>query len=270
MSSVVINATDVFDELSEENNRLLNELISAIKCLKALTEFKSFVDLISIHFVNRLDSQIWNRFEELSGRVDQVFVNEQFNSFIVGQLEGLTKNEMREEVSDNQIVVEHFDETVLPNIKIEVEEEREDNCEEECEDQRQDLNNESNNDFKDNMNEMLRELNSYQNSGHSLEDNGIGLDEDSDPTKTFRSAEHVLPDESPEPQVTCSCIQTNDSIDPMTRFQRHLTVCLGSSLKTNELSVSLKSSKSSVKARKSSKSMKKSMCKWETSVQMKT
>ena len=117
---------------------------------------------------------------------------------------------------------------------------------------------------------MFRVLNSYQNSGHSpLEDNGMVLDEDSDRTQTFISAEQVLPDEShdagSEPLLTCSCIQTDDSIDTMTRFQRYLTVCLGSSLKTNELSMNLKNSNSLVKVLKSTKSKKKSMSSVKTS-----
>ena len=117
---------------------------------------------------------------------------------------------------------------------------------------------------------MLRVLNCYQDNCHSpLRDNGRVLDEDSDRTQTFISAEHVLPDESPdagpEPHLTCSCIQTDDSIDAMTRFQRHLTVCLGSSLKTNELSMNLKNSNSLVKVSKSTKSKKKSMSSVKTS-----
>ena len=69
-SSVIIN--DVFEELNENNRRLFHELVFAKKCIEVLTEFKSFVDLISIQFVDSLDSQIWNRFEELSERADKI------------------------------------------------------------------------------------------------------------------------------------------------------------------------------------------------------
>ena len=41
-----ININDIFNDLKEENKRLLNQLLFADKCLKCLTEFKSFVDLV--------------------------------------------------------------------------------------------------------------------------------------------------------------------------------------------------------------------------------
>ena len=69
-SSVIIN--DVFEELNENNRRLFHELVFAKKCIEVLTEFKSFVDLISIQFVDSVDSQIWKKFEELSERADKI------------------------------------------------------------------------------------------------------------------------------------------------------------------------------------------------------
>ena len=42
----LIKVRDIFDELTEENRRLLNELLFAERRLKCLTEFKSFVNLI--------------------------------------------------------------------------------------------------------------------------------------------------------------------------------------------------------------------------------
>ena len=44
MSSLVVN--DVFDELTEENDRLTNELLWAKDCLKVMEEFKLFVELV--------------------------------------------------------------------------------------------------------------------------------------------------------------------------------------------------------------------------------
>ena len=45
MFSIKVN--DVFEELSEENKRLLNELMFANKCLKVLITFKTFVEFIA-------------------------------------------------------------------------------------------------------------------------------------------------------------------------------------------------------------------------------
>ena len=49
-----ININDIFNELKEENKRLLNELLFADKCLKCLTEFKLFVDLV----INKINNYL--------------------------------------------------------------------------------------------------------------------------------------------------------------------------------------------------------------------
>ena len=52
MAFIIVN--DIFDELKEENKRYLNELLFADKCLKCLTEFKSFVDLV----INKINNYL--------------------------------------------------------------------------------------------------------------------------------------------------------------------------------------------------------------------
>ena len=67
----VIDVNDVLVELKEENNRLLNELLFANKCLTILCEYKIFVDLISIKFKENLKSSELEKFRQLSEKVDQ-------------------------------------------------------------------------------------------------------------------------------------------------------------------------------------------------------
>ena len=55
-----IKYSDLFEELSEENIRLLDELSFADKCLKILVRFKTFVDFVCVHFINHLDSEVWH------------------------------------------------------------------------------------------------------------------------------------------------------------------------------------------------------------------
>ena len=54
MSYIEVN--DIFDDLKQENKRLLKQLLFAEKCLKCLTEFKSFLDLIFNKFNNNLEN----------------------------------------------------------------------------------------------------------------------------------------------------------------------------------------------------------------------
>ena len=69
MSCVEVN--DIFDQLFDENKRLINELLFAKKCLKILLEFKTFVDFISIKFKTILESNETKKFEKLSEKVDE-------------------------------------------------------------------------------------------------------------------------------------------------------------------------------------------------------
>ena len=70
MSLILVN--DIFQELSEENNRLLNELTFADKCLKIFIEFKSFVDFISIKFKHNLETNESQKYDKLSEKLSQV------------------------------------------------------------------------------------------------------------------------------------------------------------------------------------------------------
>ena len=72
MTSVSVTGEDLIEELVEENRRQFNELLFADKCLNVLTEFKSFIDFISVQFINHLESEVWNKFEQLSARVDNI------------------------------------------------------------------------------------------------------------------------------------------------------------------------------------------------------
>ena len=77
-SSIVVN--DVLEELSEENNRLLNELLFANKCLKVLSQFKTFIDLISKKLIQSLDKNQCKIYHSLNENVSQV-MNEMKNNF---------------------------------------------------------------------------------------------------------------------------------------------------------------------------------------------
>ena len=73
MSLVVVK--DVFDELKEENNRLINELLFADKCLKTLIQFKTFIDKISYLFEYKLEENDKKEYEELIRSVDGIRVD---------------------------------------------------------------------------------------------------------------------------------------------------------------------------------------------------
>ena len=71
MSSILIN--DIFEELSEENKRLLNELMFANKCLNVLIRFKTFIDFIFNKIETNLDSNNCQKFKELRKEVEDIF-----------------------------------------------------------------------------------------------------------------------------------------------------------------------------------------------------
>ncbi len=68
-----IKVNEIFDELSEENKRLLNELIFAKKCIKVLNELKGFIDLNSDKLKTDLYSNQRQEFEVLHKQLDNVF-----------------------------------------------------------------------------------------------------------------------------------------------------------------------------------------------------
>ena len=56
--SSVLVIKDVFEELTEENQRLLNELVFANKCLNIFIEIKTFVNSMFNTFKNNLHQLI--------------------------------------------------------------------------------------------------------------------------------------------------------------------------------------------------------------------
>ena len=79
MSEVLVKTYDVFDEISEENKRLLKELIIAKKCLTILIQFKAFIDSISTKFKVNLDSNELKEYEELNENVNQIPLKRMLN-----------------------------------------------------------------------------------------------------------------------------------------------------------------------------------------------
>lgn len=70
MASLLIN--DLVEELSEENKRLLKELLFANKCLKHFIQFKTFIDSISPKFkheLNAIESQDYIEFNETTEKL---------------------------------------------------------------------------------------------------------------------------------------------------------------------------------------------------------
>ena len=71
MSLLTIN--DILEELHEENNRLLNELLFAHKCVLKSLEFKEFIDLFAKQFIDKMNPNVKKRYEELSHGFYQLF-----------------------------------------------------------------------------------------------------------------------------------------------------------------------------------------------------
>ena len=84
-----IRVNDIFDELSEENKRLKNELMFANNCLKVLIKFKTFIDFISDNLKTDLDSNVSQKFEELRKEVKEVLKHKQYNYAVKINLPGL-------------------------------------------------------------------------------------------------------------------------------------------------------------------------------------
>ena len=63
---------DVFEELTEENQRLLNELIFANKCLNIFIEFKAFVNSMFNIFKDNFSSIDSQKYEEFDEKLNEV------------------------------------------------------------------------------------------------------------------------------------------------------------------------------------------------------
>ena len=101
-----IQINDIFHELFDENERLLNELMFANKCLNVLITFKTFVDFISNKIKSNLDSNESKKFEKLSEEVKQVLTQKSNeNSFPI--TEELSQNLLNSE-NDSQVLGNAF------------------------------------------------------------------------------------------------------------------------------------------------------------------
>ena len=103
MSSILIN--DLFEELSEENKRLLNELMFANKCLNILIRFKTFIDLNCDKLKTNLDSNECQKFEELSEDIEEVMkqrtqIRNQLSDYSNLQIIEIFSNHLK---TDNQL-----------------------------------------------------------------------------------------------------------------------------------------------------------------------
>ena len=87
---VLVN--DIFDELFDENKRLLNELLFADKCIKVLNKIKTFLDLNSNEIKVNLVSKQLKVFNDLLQTIEEVFREK--NSFVI---------EVKEEVIEKNI-----------------------------------------------------------------------------------------------------------------------------------------------------------------------
>ena len=73
MSYIEVN--DIFDDLSNENKRLLTDLKFADKCLKMLIDFKEFIELISHKFKYDLDLIELQNYVEMTSNIDKLLKN---------------------------------------------------------------------------------------------------------------------------------------------------------------------------------------------------
>ena len=78
-----INTNDIFDDLKEENKRLLYELLFADKCLKCLTEFKSFVDLVINKINNYLEVNDILKYREFCSTYETILNGMNLNILLI-------------------------------------------------------------------------------------------------------------------------------------------------------------------------------------------
>ena len=95
MTLVWAETNDVFEDLSEENKRLINELICAEQCLKKFNDLKVFIDsLLDKISIDLNDKQ---RYEELKNDID----NSLRQRSVLSSLKSENETEINEEFSDN-------------------------------------------------------------------------------------------------------------------------------------------------------------------------
>ena len=96
---IVVN--DVFDELTQENYRLFDELIFADKCLTILLEFKTFIELNCDNFKLNLEENKLQKYEHLCEKLKQL-LNE--NNRTLKTFDDNIKSKVKSEDNDNKCV----------------------------------------------------------------------------------------------------------------------------------------------------------------------
>ena len=79
MSSIssVVEVSNIFDDLLTENQRLLNQLVFADKCLNVLNKFKTFVDLVFNNYKIDFNSNDSQNYKTLKEEVEEVLNDSQ-------------------------------------------------------------------------------------------------------------------------------------------------------------------------------------------------
>ena len=72
MSSPTVMASDVFEEIIDENNRLISELLFADRCLSVLREVKAFHDWIANQLRPLLDENQLKSYTKICEDIDEV------------------------------------------------------------------------------------------------------------------------------------------------------------------------------------------------------
>ena len=91
-----ININDIFNNLKEENKRLLNELLFADKCLKCLIEFKSFVDLVINKINNYLEENDILKYREFCSTYETILNGINWNILFINFIYILFQQKMVE------------------------------------------------------------------------------------------------------------------------------------------------------------------------------
>ena len=94
-SLIVVN--DLFEELTNENKRLVNQLVISTKYVNKLIEFKNTFDLYSNKFKQCLESNEWQKFEKLFQEINEINNSNEHN------VEEITNDIKSEESVDSQL-----------------------------------------------------------------------------------------------------------------------------------------------------------------------
>src|ERR1700712_816455 len=104
--NVFIKVNDIFDELSEENKRLNEELMFANNCLNVLNKFKSLLNKICVKFETIIDSEDKQELNQLEDEFNSFIKSkEQINETNVKEINGNIEencNQLNEDLSKNK------------------------------------------------------------------------------------------------------------------------------------------------------------------------